>query len=139
MNILFICEGNINRSQMAATILKHKRPEIGVFSAGTVVSDERAGKTVSMISEKGSNAMAEIGFDMTQNIVNRITPEIVSQADRIILMGNLGDTLPAYVKESGIPMEEWTIPDPGKKEAPHADVRDAVVKEVDDLIQRLGL
>ena len=40
MKILFVCRGNVGRSQMAAAIYKKMFPEHDVTSAGTKVTDK---------------------------------------------------------------------------------------------------
>lgn len=138
MKILFICEGNVNRSQMAETMLKKLMPDFKVFSAGTIVTPERQGRPVSEISMKGSNAMNEIGYDMSANIIERLTLEMVDEADRIIVMGPTASLLPEYLENSP-KIEKWDVPDPGRGDIVHADARDMILVRVKKLVEEFKL
>lgn len=136
MKILFVCEGNVNRSQMAETMLKKLMPGVKVFSAGTIVTPERQGKSVSEISIKGSNAMNEIGYDMSANIIERLTPDMVEESDRIIVMGPTSSPLPEYLENSS-KLKKWDVPDPGRGDIVHADARDMILVRVKQLVEEL--
>lgn len=139
MNILFVCQGNVNRSQMAATLLKSIAPNIEVSSAGTIVPPEREGRLVSEVSTKGVAVMREAGFDTGANVIRRLTPEMVETADKVILMGPTpGGALPEYLNTSP-KLEEWDIPDPGYGHITHTEARDMILNRVQRLVLELGL
>lgn len=46
MKILFVCQGNINRSQMARAMLSRARPDIDVSAAGTIVERAHEGRPI---------------------------------------------------------------------------------------------
>ncbi len=121
---------------MAATMLKHNSPDVEVFAAGTIVPPEREGKEVSQISQKGSSVMFEIGLDMTKNIVKGLTPQMIEDADRVIVMGPTSSPLPEYLYNSS-KLEKWDVPDPGSGDITHANARDIIQLKIKDLIKEL--
>lgn len=121
---------------MAATMLKHLSLETEVFAAGTIVPPEREGKAVSTISQKGSTVMFEIGLDMTKNIVRGLTPQMIEDADRVIVMGPTSNPLPEYLHTSP-KLEKWDVPDPGRGDITHADARDIIQSKIKDLVKEL--
>lgn len=138
MKILFVCQGNINRSQMAEVFLKHLMPGVEISSAGTFVPSVREGRKVSEISTKGAKAMQEIGFDTSNNIVKGLRLEMVDAADRVILVGDIVEGgLPPYLRNSP-KLEKWNIPDPGYLLISHTATRDRVLEKVKELVARLS-
>ncbi|OLN24171.1 low molecular weight phosphatase family protein [Domibacillus antri] len=79
MNILFVCTGNTCRSPMAAAILRKKRPEWNVRSAGLFASPGEPASigTRTVLSEKG--------IDL-QHSSAQLTEELVEWADLILTM-----------------------------------------------------
>ncbi|MDB5238599.1 MAG: Protein-tyrosine-phosphatase [Candidatus Kaiserbacteria bacterium] len=136
MHILFVCQGNVNRSQMAATIMRALRPDIEVVSAGVMA--ENAGDMVSDVSEKGIEVMKELGYDMSHNKISQLEPQMVDAAERVILMGELPESAaPDYLKNSP-KLETWDVPDPGYGHITHAAARDMILEKVKDLAERVG-
>ncbi|MDO8521986.1 MAG: ElyC/SanA/YdcF family protein [bacterium] len=137
MKILFVCEGNVNRSQMAGTMFKHFLPRANIQTAGTIA--DNAGKLVSEVIEEGITAMRERGFDMSLNRVTRLTHAMVEDADRIILMEPImGGPIPEYLKNSK-KLQIWHIPDPGYGQITTAGARDMILKKVKQLVFRIRL
>ena len=136
MKILFVCEGNVNRSQMAGTLFKSLVPDSEVTTAG--VFPERAGERLENVGRRAIELMKEIGFDMSANVISKLTPEMVGAADKIILMGAIpGGPVPSYLKESP-KLETWDVPDPGYGQISFAGARDMVVEHVKQLAARLS-
>ncbi|KAB7707474.1 low molecular weight protein arginine phosphatase [Bacillus aerolatus] len=81
MKILFVCTGNTCRSPMAEAILKHKKQEWEVQSAGIFAADgsPAASHSVQVLQE---NKIA------IQHISQGITPDLVEWADVIFTMTN---------------------------------------------------
>ena len=101
MNLLFVCNGNVARSQIAVTLFNHLSGH-QVTSAGTAVRHlDVEGQRIKAHSKTPGapvtpgivlDLMQEKGFDLSGNTRNQVTPEMVDSADRIILM--LGRTPP---------------------------------------------
>jgi protein-tyrosine phosphatase len=85
MDILIVCTGNICRSPMAEGVLRDMLPpdprlEVHVHSAGTHGLD---GEPAAPLAVK---AAAAIGVDITHHRACSIEPEMVRQADLILVM-----------------------------------------------------
>jgi len=131
MKILFVCGGNVNRSQMAGTIFKSLVPEADVQTAGVYPS--AAGERLVDVWPQAVSAMQEIGFDMSKNMISQLTPGMVESADRVVLMGAIfGGPIPDYLRNSA-KLETWDVPDPGYEEISVEGARDIIVEKVREL------
>ena len=116
MKILFVCKGNIFRSQIAEVFFKKKCPKHEAKSAGTIVPKEDEGEK---LSERNDNAkfvikaMKEEGFDVGKNKRKDLTPELVEWADKVICMAQK-ETIPNYLLNSA-KMEYWKVEDSTSK------------------------
>lgn len=135
MKILFICEGNINRSQTAGTVFKSLMPEAEVQTAGILA--EHAGETLAQVSKRAVAVMQEAGFDVSSNLITKLTPQMVERADKAILMGPIpGGPVPEYLLESP-KLETWDVPDPGYGQIGHNEARDMIIEKVHELVTRI--
>ena len=135
MKILFVCEGNVSRSQMAGTMLKSFVPTADVKTASVLA--KYAGKAVSEVTEEGITAMKELGFDMSLNRVTRLTPAMVEDADKIILMEPIvGGPIPEYLRNSR-KLRTWHVPDPGYAQITSTGARDMILEKVKQLVFRI--
>lgn len=131
MKILFVCEGNIYRSQMAGTMFKSLMPSAEVETAGVLA--ERAGQRLADVSPQGIAVMKESGFDMSSNVITRLTPAMVEVADKVVLMGPTpGGPLPDFLQNSP-KLEKWNVPDPGYELTTVESARDMVLEKVKQL------
>ncbi len=117
MNILFVCKGNVGRSQMAEVIFntlsggKHS-----VFSAGTAVFDKegnsRHGQKIGDMPEAEHvvTCLKEFGFDGAHLVREQLSPEMITRADKVVVMAEQ-DTLPDYLKASD-KVEYWDVENP---------------------------
>jgi arsenate reductase (thioredoxin) len=120
--VLFVCNHNAGRSQMAQAFLERYGPaDVRAESAGTEPSRE--------ISPQVVEAMREIGFDLAECKPKKLTLEMQLHADWAITMG-CGDACP-YVAGT---VEAWDIPDPAGR--PIEDVR-AIRDGIDARVQEL--
>jgi protein-tyrosine-phosphatase len=99
--VLFVCERNAGRSQMAAAIahqLAHGR--IGVRSAGSQPGEQ--------IHPAVIEAMSELGLDVSREFPKPLTDAVVRAADVVVTMG-CGDSCPVY---PGKQYQDWPVADP---------------------------
>ena len=115
--VLFVCEHNAGRSQMAASLMHQlSGGAVAVRSAGTKPGDR--------IHPVVVEAMNEIGVDVTLEFPKPLTDEVVRAADVVVTMG-CGDSCPVF---PGKRYQDWPIADP-------ADQPIEVVREVREDIQ----
>lgn len=136
VKILFVCEGNIYRSQIAGTVFAARMPSAEVKTAGTLADYD--GKQLAEVSKTGIELMREIGYDMSSNVIIKLTPDMVEWADKVIVMGSTpGGPLPEYLKQSP-KLETWDVPDPGYSHISVSDARDLIVEKVQALAGRFS-
>lgn len=123
--VLFVCNHNAGRSQMAQAFFERYGPEdVRAESAGTEPTSE--------IWPAVIDVMREAGFDLEGRKPKKLTLEMQLHADWAITMG-CGDACP-YVATH---VEAWDIPDPAGK--PIEDVRairDGIEAHIHELIQQ---
>ena len=86
--VLFVCEQNAGRSQMAAALTDQlSQGRVHVRSAGSMPAAELNPAVV--------QAMQEIGIDVGQAFPKPLTDDVVQAADVVITMG-CGDACPLY-------------------------------------------
>jgi arsenate reductase len=121
--VLFVCNHNAGRSQMAQAFLERYGPDdVRAESAGTEPSPEVWPPVV--------EAMREVGIDLAGRKPKKLTLEMQLHADWAITMG-CGDACPHVATV----VEAWDIPDPAGK--PIEDVRairDGIEAHVRELI-----
>ena len=125
--VLFVCNHNAGRSQMAQAFFERHAPNgVRAESAGSTPADRVWPNVV--------EAMAEIGIDIAPRPPKRLTVEMQLHADWAVTMG-CGDACP-YVPTR---VEDWDIPDPAHQPLDVVrDIRDQVEQRVTRLIhQRL--
>jgi arsenate reductase len=99
--VLFVCEHNAGRSQMAAG-LAHE------LSGGTVAVRSAGTSPVEKIDPVVVEAMNEVGVDVRMEFPKPLTDEVVRAADVVVTWG-CGDSCPAY---PGKRYQDWPIADP---------------------------
>ena len=129
--ILFVCVGNVGRSQIAEAIFNKLKPsghDLRAISAGTEPGKE--------INPLVIEALAEIGIDASANRPKPISPNMIAEAERIITMGcEEADFCPAKFLPK---VEEWDIEDAkGKSLDQIRSIRDTIYHRVEILLREL--
>jgi arsenate reductase (thioredoxin) len=143
MKILFVCRGNVGRSQIAeALLIKLVGDTHVVISAGTSVRDKegnsRQGEKLKD-REGAANivtVMAEMGIDVKDKQRDQLSESMVEQADIIISMAEK-ESMPEYLFMS-TKVKYWEFPDPkgaGLDEV--REMRDSILKKVEELALEL--
>jgi arsenate reductase (thioredoxin) len=126
--LLFICERNAARSQMAAALARHHSEGwVEVHSAGSRPADQLNPAAVAV--------MAELGVDLSQEYPKPLSDEVVRAADVVITMG-CGDACPVYPFKE---YHDWQIADPeGQSIEEVRRIRDEIGRHVERLLAELG-
>lgn len=99
--VLFVCEHNAGRSQMAACLAHHlSNGWIAVRSAGSHPDEQIDAVVV--------EAMAEVGLDVTDEFPKPLTDAVIRAADVVVTLG-CGDVCPVY---PGKHYQDWPVADP---------------------------
>jgi arsenate reductase (thioredoxin) len=127
--VLFLCTHNAGRSQMAAGWLRHLAGDgADVFSGGSEPAD--------LLNQAAVAAMAEKGVDISAEIPQPWTDEIVRAADVVVTMG-CGDACPVYPGKRYV---DWEVEDPaGKPVEEVRPIRDDLERRVRDLMAELDI
>jgi protein-tyrosine-phosphatase len=110
MKILFVCRGNVGRSQIAMEFYK-KFTRLDADSAGTIV-DENENQMIKEIpsADVVVRLMKNYGIDVSENKRKQLTENMVENFDKIIMMAE-PETIPDYLKNNP-KIEIWEIQDP---------------------------
>lgn len=125
--VLFVCVHNAGRSQMAAGFLRELGDnQVEVRSAGS--------EPAHTLNPVATEAMAEVGIDITDQQPTILTPDTVKSSDVVITMG-CGDACPIF---PGKRYEDWELDDPAGQgiEAVRTirdDIRDRITALLDSL------
>jgi arsenate reductase len=126
--VLFVCEGNIHRSQMAEAFFNAQAPDgWRAMSAGTKPRQEHV--------HPGAIAlMKEIGIDISEQKPKLFDPSVAARAWRVIAICD-PDGFPADVLKR---TERWIIIDPiDLPEARWREIRDAIKTRVSTLLDEI--
>ncbi len=112
--ILFICHGNVARSQFAEALSKNRGIK-NVISAGICVNKEKEGINLNDDGETAKKAVNYFkivtGIDISKYKRKLITPGMAENSDMIISM--IGkDILPAYLSKYFNKITFWEVDDP---------------------------
>jgi arsenate reductase len=122
--VLFVCNHNAGRSQMAQAFFeRHAPPGVEAESAGTQPADAIWPVVV--------EAMREVGIELGDRRPKPLTREMQLRAHLAVTMG-CGDACP-YVPTTVV---DWDLPDPaGKPLEEVREIRDTVERRVRALIE----
>lgn len=125
--VLFVCEQNAGRSQMAAVLTNHlSGGRVHVRSAGSSPSD--------VVNPAVIAVMAELGLDLDEEFPKPLTDDVVQAADVVVTMG-CGDACAIYPGKRYL---DWELPDPASLPLDQVRaLRDTVVLRVETLLAEL--
>jgi arsenate reductase (thioredoxin) len=125
LRVLFVCNHNAGRSQMAQAFLEDLAPGARAESGGTEPAAEVWPTVV--------DVMREVGIDISDRKPKKLTREMQVGADVAVTMG-CGDACP-HVAAAVV---EWDIPDPaGQPLEQVRAIRDTVREHVQALVGTL--
>ncbi len=125
--ILFVCEQNAGRSQMAAALTDQlSGGRVHVRSAGSMPAHDLNPAVVTV--------MAELGVNLDREFPKPLTDDVVQAADVVVTMG-CGDACPVY---PGKRYQDWELDDPAELSLDEVRrVRDEISTHVRDLLSSL--
>ncbi|WP_159803495.1 low molecular weight phosphatase family protein [Arthrobacter zhaoguopingii] len=125
--VLFVCEFNSARSQMAAAFLtRFAQGRVEVHSGGPHPADQ--------VENSAVEAMAEVGVDISTRVPRLLTHDMVMASDVVITLG-YADQEPNFPH---LRHEDWPVEDPvGRDEATVRRIRDEIKGRVQQLITEL--
>lgn len=133
MKVLFICEGNMMRSQMAEVFYNSMTKSHDAASAGAIA------ETKDHISSRAIEALADTGYDATHLRPKQVNEQMINEAGKVIYFPS--DYMPDYVKHSD-KAELWDVADPHynkDKGMPFVhEVRDIIKSKVEALIEEIA-
>lgn len=139
MKILFVCRGNVGRSQMAEVIFnKIVKDDSTSSSAGTLVfNKENESRDGFMLKDtKGAEyvieSLGELGVDVGDNKRTQLTLDMLDEYDKVVVMAE-PDNIPDYLNESN-KMIYWEVEDPKGMDLEGTNkIRD----QIDGLVRKL--
>ncbi len=137
MEVLFVCKGNVGRSQMAEAIFNSLADGKATASSAGVKVGDYEGKTIADIGPVVVECMRDINIDISRNTPKALTKEMFDHADIVVSMVENRDLLPEYVRSSGKVLF-WDIENPklmGHEST--AKVRDAIYRYVSALVEQI--
>ena len=130
-HILFVCRGNVGRSQMAEALLNKHSEKYIASSAGTKLSGPE--QTIESLLPKTEHVLAvmkEEGVDISQHKRKQITPEMIQKFKKIILTIDQHDPVPDFLKIAGN-TEIWETEDPKGKDLDRTrEIKDSLKKRI---------
>lgn len=133
MKILFVCNGNVARSQEAEAFFNTlKSDEQSVAESGGI--NVKIGKPIDPLVIE---AMNEVGYDISNAQRKFVDEKMVENADLVVSF-KPKDELPEYL-QSHKNIRYWNVTDPQHQSIEfHRQVRDEVRIRVSDLVNELG-
>ncbi|NYF09073.1 protein-tyrosine-phosphatase [Leifsonia sp. AK011] len=126
--VLFVCEQNAGRSQMAAVLTKS-------LSEGRVHVRSAGSSPVAELNPAVVAVMAELGLDMAEEFPKPLTDDVVQAADVVVTMG-CGDACAIYPGKRYL---DWELTDPAGLSLDEVRViRDDVKSRVEELLATLA-
>jgi len=127
--VLFICEQNAGRSQMAAVLTD-------ALSGGRVHVRSAGSMPAAALNPAVVAAIEEIGLDVTDAFPKPLTDDVVQAADVVVTMG-CGDACPIY---PGKTYQDWDLTDPAGLPIEEVRVvRDQIKARVEAMLITLGV
>lgn len=137
MKILFVCRGNVGRSQMAHELFKLLNDKHETLSAGTKVVSPTTGESRHgqiLKDTKGAEnvilALREKGIDVSNKRRVQLDPGLVEWADKIVCMAEY-ETIPDYLLNSP-KVAFWNIADP---KGTTLEVHRLIIDQIEGLIK----
>lgn len=120
--ILFICKGNVGRSQIAEAYYNQLVRE-EAYSAGVKAALELIYPAKDIV-----DLMLEEKIDVSNKLVKQLNKEMVNQAEKVIVMCEK-EICPSYLKNGSGKISYWNIKDPHYLEKEEQREIKGIIKE----------
>ncbi len=138
IKVLFICKGNVGRSQMAEAIFNSLASNRAIATSAGVDPGSYEGKRISEAGPNVTACMKDIGLNVSDRVSKKLTKDMCNSADVIVSMVNK-DVLPSYLQSSA-KLVLWDITDPKSMDyTGHATIRGQIYERVKELVKELNL
>ena len=128
VKILFICDGNVARSQEAEIFLNDLSE--GKHTAMSAGVNPKIGKPIDPLVIQ---VMKEVGYSMDESVRKPIDESSVANAD-VVVSFKPAHELPDFVRHHGN-VQYWDVADPARQSvAFHRHIRDLVKSKVESLL-----
>lgn len=136
MNVLFVCKGNVGRSQMAEAIFNSLADGRATASSAGANPGENEGKKIADLGPIVVSCMKDINLNVSDNMSKAITKNMFDKADIVVSLVNKSE-LPEYVQKSG-KVIFWDIENPkGMDYEDTARIRNMIYKNVAELVEKI--
>lgn len=133
MKILFVCDYNEGRSQIAEAFFKRLSKKNECSSAG--ITAKATGFELNDVNPRAVRFMHEIGIDIRSQKVKQLTAADVRNFDRIIVMSD--KTTPSYLSNSSKTIF-WDVSDSASDDYAYRALRDKIKALVESLVKQVG-
>jgi protein-tyrosine-phosphatase len=140
MKVMFVCQANVGRSQVAeaffARTSKHEVCSSGTQVDELMVKQNPASAKMKDNSKHSLPYMLTQGIDISEQERTQLTPELVAGVDRVIAILT-PEEVPSYVGESG-KLTVWDIVDPATHVEQANELFDEIKVRISELVQEIG-
>ena len=140
MLVMFVCQANVGRSQVAEAYFErvstHEVCSSGLRVDESMARNKPASNKLKDNSQHSLPYMLERGVDISEKERTQLTPELVTAADRIIAILPT-EEVPAFLTESG-KLTVWDLPDPVDHPKAAWQIFDEIGERVRALVAEIG-
>lgn len=130
-SVLFLCNSNRGKSQMAEALARKHAPEWETYSAGVKVTEPGAEGEV---NQESVEALAEVGADMTHGQAEPVDPQLLRSVDHVVIVGGAELDWP---EDATGKLERWEVSEPVDQDI-HGMERMRIIRdEIDEHVRGL--